>query len=864
MLDHVLHLSKEGARLSELAENLCQFGIERHRAFEYLYGLIEAGLFISELESAVTKDISISSLSRLKELHQRSVPVATWELLDSFLKKANDRKINVETFKANKDLYELDRGPSKNLFQVDLRIGTSSNQIHRQIIQELSKELEELSILNNPKPTAELKSFSRRFRERYDDMEIPLMEALNPERGIGYGTNPGVVQEDNPLLQGLRAGRIKVNKSEKDRFIQSVIERYQPTNTIMTPSIVLDESDIQSFHLAAPDHHQDYPVGFYALGNLLTFDQGIDKGDYLFNILALGGASAIPLMTRFAHLDTGLKERLRQCADQEEKQLCDGIFAEVVCLPESRAGNILTRPSLFKYEIPIIGQSTVEEAYRIYLDDLLVSVKRGIILLRSKRLNKRVIPRLSSAHNFHYGMVVYRFLCDLQYQSHTINLSWDWGPLAGNHFTPRVSYKHIILARARWNIPKDSLHNLKKGDTMRSVSILKEKYRLPDMVSLTDGDNELIIDLRSPLAAEIVLKQLEKNDIVLQEYLFDSYQSPVTGVAGEQFNNEIIIPFYTTKPIIDAGTEVSHESKIKRIFQPGSEWAYIKIYSGAMESERLLRNQITRLIGDLEKAGIIQKWFFIRYHDPDPHIRLRFLLKTTNDRLPFQQLTECLNQHVAQLVENRIIHRLVYDTYNRELERYGVESMEICESIFHIDSDSVLSLLPLFKKKDGKHLRWLSGMLGVDRLLSAFGLDLPMKISLMTSLRDAFLGEFSDDDRLKYKMDMKYRENRPWINKFIDLGNESVYPIHAILTKRMDTIQEIIKPLQGLDKDRCFELLSSLSHMFINRLFPIRQREQEMVVYHFLVKYYMSVIKREKQGMSSAKSDTCQQDQVYV
>lgn len=158
----------------------------------------------------------------------------------------------------------------------------------------------------------------------------------------------------------------------------------------------------------------------------------------------------------------------------------------------------------------------------------------------------------------------------------------------------------------------------------------------------------------------------------------------------------------------------------------------------------------------------------------------------------------------------------------------------------------------------------LSGMLGVDKLLTAFGLDIPMKMSLMTSLRDAFLEEFSDYDRLKYKMDVKYRENRPWIEKFINLEHEDAYPVETILAKRTDIIQEVTKPLDDLDRDNCFELLSSLSHMFINRLFPISQREQEMVIYHFLTKHYMSIIKREKPRLSSAKYDAYQRAQAPI
>ncbi|WP_262497503.1 thiopeptide-type bacteriocin biosynthesis protein [Parapedobacter luteus] len=307
------------------------------------------------------------------------------------------------------------------------------------------------------------------------------------------------------------------------------------------------------------------------------------------------------------------------------------------------------------------------------------------------------------------------------------------------------------------------------------------------------------------------------------------------------------------RPIKEAKSNPISESKIKRTFQPGSEWAYIKVYCGVMESERVLRDQISSLINALKNTTIMEKWFFIRYNDPDPHIRLRFLLKETDGRLPFQQLIECLNQHLALLVENGTVHRIAYDTYERELERYGMESMEVCESIFHMDSESILSLLPLFKKRDGKHLRWLTGMLGVDHLFTAFGLDITKKIALATSLRDAFLDEFSSYNKLKYKLDIKYRESRHWIEKFLGLEHEDAFMVHGALAKRFESISQVSEALNHMKGDvgKCFNLLPSLSHMHINRLFPTSQREHEMVIYHLLSKHYMSAEKRGKPECSS-------------
>ena len=64
---------------------------------------------------------------------------------------------------------------------------------------------------------------------------------------------------------------------------------------------------------------------------------------------------------------------------------------------------------------------------------------------------------------------------------------------------------------------------------------------------------------------------------------------------------------------------------IQRIFVPGSEWLYLKIYAGENTLERILVRQLPIILRKLNKANLINKWFFIRYADPDTHLRIRFL-----------------------------------------------------------------------------------------------------------------------------------------------------------------------------------------------------------------------------------------------
>src|SRR5690606_15380966 len=128
--------------------------------------------------------------------------------------------------------------------------------------------------------------------------------------------------------------------------------------------------------------------------------------------------------------------------------------------------------------------STVSDAYQIPLTDLYVSVKDGKVWLRSGRLNKFVIPRLSCAHNFRYGVTAYQFLCDLQYQSNALDISWDWGELKKLPYLPRVSHKHLILSRAQWQIPKGALESMQSDTDDALVDRLVTLFKLPKTVVL--------------------------------------------------------------------------------------------------------------------------------------------------------------------------------------------------------------------------------------------------------------------------------------------------------------------------------------------------------------------------------------------
>jgi thiopeptide-type bacteriocin biosynthesis protein len=95
----------------------------------------------------------------------------------------------------------------------------------------------------------------------------------------------------------------------------------------------------------------------------------------------------------------------------------------------------------------------------------------------------------------------------------------------------------------------------------------------------------------------------------------------------------------------------------------GSEWLYYKSYTGVRTADYILLEKLNPVISDLEEKRIIQKWFFIRYKDPDDHLRIRFLVINTDD---LHTIIQSLYSIFNKLIEENLVWKIQTDTYRRE------------------------------------------------------------------------------------------------------------------------------------------------------------------------------------------------------
>src|SRR5437879_4076445 len=120
---------------------------------------------------------------------------------------------------------------------------------------------------------------------------------------------------------------------------------------------------------------------------------------------------------------------------------------------------------------------------------------------------------------------------------------------------------------------------------------------------------------------------------------------------------------------------------------PGSEWLFLKLYCGADLHHDLIAGPIRDFARRLLQPELASSWFVLRYADPDAHLRLRFCCAPPERRI---RLYNAACDWGSQLIRSGFSLRFAFDTYDREIERYGGElGMEVAEKIFAVDSASV-------------------------------------------------------------------------------------------------------------------------------------------------------------------------------
>lgn len=865
--DYVLNTlaaSKGGVSKQTLVKQLVDGGIGEQDASGFVENLIDSQLLLNEFEVAITgeDDFAYQVLKHLENIANRSDSWYVRSVLNFFKGIVNDLQA-LDTGKPNKILaYKQLIGKLKQLqplieegktFHIDsYRTGSLPLTVRESAKEEIIEVVTNMLQMNQGMflMNRTLEDFKAKFWERYEQATVPLVEALDTDMGIGYPVNrksaSAPMVDDIGVKQNELGTTIQLNAIEKWLF-----ELLSHADNQNQYQIHLDK------HMKPPSNNAQgantwmmLPLSMSVLFRVLNDEQQT----LLFE--GITGPSAASFLARFTYGNKEIREVVETVIAEEEKIVENAIMAEIVHLPDNRVTNVIMHPPMRQYEIPYLAVPSADAEHVIELADLYLRMENSELVLFSKKLNKRILPRKTHMHNHvSNSLPAYNFLGDLQEQGGNRSFIFFGREIMRLFvFMPRFYYKNAIISPAMWSLTPAIIEQLKATDgnlPTAAIEKIRQQYNIPNLVLHIEGDNELLVDFSNPNLVQIWLNLIKNaQSVLLKEFL---YQPDAT---GKTFTNQYIASLVCTDkktypdPIPYTAKEVVQP--IKRNFPLGSEWLFLKLYCGIGSVDMILSKTIAPAMAKLQQQGLIQKWFFIKYFDTEYHIRLRMLLNNPAD---MYQVLSIVNEAIDQSKEKTLIWKIQPDTYNRELERYGPTTMEHCESIFFVDSMVSAQLFTLLQYGQNSKMTFLWGVKMTDDLLNAFQLTLEEKLALTDQVRKGYQREFNADKDTNDKINSKYNALKGELQAI--LANEDPDGKHKmkymLLQQKIALQGPIIAEIHKLKVNGELQvdfvgLVSSLIHMMLNRLISVKERMHEFLVYEFLVKQYRMLTFKEKKA----------------
>lgn len=878
-----LERARHGALPTDLATALCEADAEitREDADGFLAELIDSQILVPDLAPPVTGPEAVDDvIAQLAEI--ADLPAAQTAAGGAATVAPGTAIAAVTTLRALRALRatlgELDRAignspaqyrgaaealaplPAKpeihRLFQVNLVPAAVRAELGKGVLDEIVRGIDVLRRLARPRGTDELSRFRDAFVERYETREVPLAEVLDEESGIGFAASQAPSAAASPLLDGLVfPGAASDDATPWGVRTTWLARRIAAAVASGASELVLDDADLTAMEATAPTPPPD---AFQAMIVLAT----APGGELRIQLGSVGGPPGATLLGRFCHSDRAMHDVVAANLAAEEALRPDVVFAEVVHLADGRLANISARPVLRRHEIVYLGRSGAPLDHQLPLTDLVVSVRDGRIVLRSRSLDREVAPRLTNAHNFVRGALgPYRFLASLQSQD-VRPLGFSIGPLGLLPFVPRIRIGRVVLREASWTLRKAELEPVTTqtgAARMQALHRLRAAARLPRWVCVEDGDNVLPVDLDNVLAVDSFAQLVkQRTSVSLTEQWPAPAELPVHGPDG-RYASEIVVPFVRVpasepqRPPAPPRTPTS-----RRTFAPGSEWLYAKLYTGNATADQVLTQAIAPIVdawraepdgpdghdGDGRHDG--PAWFFIRYSDPHWHVRLRV---RGEPAWLYGEVLPRLAEATRAMLDDGRLWKLQLDTYEREVERYGGPTgIELAERLFCADSACALDILGMLDGDAGMDARWRLALRGIDQLLDDLGFDLAARLALMRRTRDGFAREHRVDTSVGFQRGLgdKYRKERGALDGLLDRARDAasdLAPGLERLAARSAANAPIIAALRAAEQRGALavaltDIVPSYIHMHVNRMIRSAARAHELVLYDLLARLY--------------------------
>ncbi|MEK5333998.1 lantibiotic dehydratase [Lysinibacillus sp. FSL W8-0992] len=689
--------------------------------------------------------------------------------------------------------------------QIDLKF-EPNYELRKNVNEDLKEAIDILSLfLIYQNQNWNLEAFKKAFIEKYGyNTEIKLVELLYSLEINEYSTK---------VLDSLN----EMKENPIYNYVESLI-----TNALFQG---LEELEITDSELRKFKRYQkiDFTKVYESFDVLFSVVQKPNKV-YLTVNNENFTANAGQFIGRFLFLlSSKYSKEIGKLIDFERNIYGDNYeVSEVSCQSVyGRASNIRSTINLRKHEIPIFsGLSKYKN--NIKIDSILSGVNEfGELYLKNSDTNNIIIPKTTNMlHGVTYFPTIYKFLLEVGKEGEIPFQTFF--PIFYNKFvfTPRIRYKNIVLSKKQWRIDMYILQLDKQfnyEDWEDAISKWRKTYKVPNIVELKSVDSTIYFNLENSLHLKILRKEFSKSNKL--NFTEVDYGINIESVREFQFKEELTVSILNKRSKKKKFSTLYNDIGDKRKNGPGDDWIFYKLYIKEDYQDELLINYIYPTMNKLLKEKKINSYFYIRYIDLRPHIRLRIKVESFN----FKLVVSYMSDLSKKWMDINFVDSVSIDTYYPEYMRYGGKQLEKqFHDVFFADSQYCLALLNLNQKIKETTEKII--IYSIKCLFHDIGFEKEKQIKIIKR----YLDLNSLNKRLmKLSLTDELLENK---------GIGSVFEVEEISKFRTYALRKFLKQIEvaRLQESNIYDIVLSVIHMNVNRLMIIDKEKENQLMYSLL------------------------------
>lgn len=539
-----------------------------------------------------------------------------------------------------------------------------------------------------------LRAYRERFVGEYGSFAlVPVLDLINPLSGLGspyskingLATSPGGnwLTKRAQVLAGLLQEAVRDGRSE-------ICLTAEDIDRLKVPRQLYEEypEDLDILVRVEAGSWQDIVLGNY----LIVFDRNV------------GALAAGRFAGRFMNLEKNLMADHFDRIVRRRAQVSGCRDVDLLFWPWSaRTANVMCRPLAADSVIEINAFGDDDTTSKIELADIGVGIEENKFFLVSLRTFEKIRVRRFHMLNQEKLPVLMRFLMDVGEDGVRQLEPLNWQECGNNPFVPRLRYGKYVFSLRKWNFNCDSQGvgvNTKKSEARQKLRSFLMQWRAPGRICFLSGEGPIPIDTECDADMDFVIQKSAGGAMIrFEEQATEENNGWLGGKEGGRMPQMVFSvnrSFRETGQSADLLSETHSVVTSRDMARIGLVWIYFIVYVPVETENTFLVGSVVPILDQLTANGWIEKWFFVRYGDVRPHLRIRI----AGDKEKLNQLgLPYIDRWLREEQEQEVLSEFRFESYKPEVSRYGGPlALGFCETIFCLDSRFLANYIAQFQK----------------------------------------------------------------------------------------------------------------------------------------------------------------------